>query len=451
MRSRKNSVGVVVSAILASTLFLVGAEALAQTETVLHSFASGPKDGYSASGLIMDSAGNLYGTTRYGDEKEVNGIAFELSPSAGGTWTETALHIFTGGTDGLEPVASLVLDAKGNLYGTTLQGGGGPCKNSQNGPLIGCGTVFELSPGAGGVWTEKILYAFGFKADDSFWPYSNLVLDAAGNLYGTTSLGGTVDGEDYCVMYGNTSVGCGTAFELRPNKNGTWSEEIIHNFGGAIDGGADGAIPDAGLVFDSAGNLYGTTRLGGMEGCGGFGRLPYCGVLFELTPVASKGWREGILPSPGFWYQTGLAVDSAGNVFGSGWDGFGSCGYDYGVGTGGAFEISPAGGGTWTESGIGDFGCGSTPSPLIFDSKGNVYGTTDATNNDGGENYPDTIYEASRGSSGDWQVTILYQFTAATDGLGPTGGLVRDAAGNLYGTTQGGGTHNKGVVFKLTP
>jgi uncharacterized repeat protein (TIGR03803 family) len=141
-----------------------------------------------------------------------------------------------------------------------------------------------------------------------------------------------------------------------------------------------------------------------------------------------------------------------GNVFGTAWDGAGGgCEDDYGEGDGGATEISPAGGGTWTESTIGAFGCESNPSPLIFDSEGNVYGTTDATSPSGGEIYPASIYEASRGSSGTWQVTILYQFTAAANGSGPAGGLVRDAAGNLYGTTQGGGTKNKGVAFKLTP
>jgi uncharacterized repeat protein (TIGR03803 family) len=277
------------------------------------------------------------------------------------------------------------------------------------------------------------------------WPYSNLVFNAAGNLYGTTSLGGSIDNQYDCFMYGNTHVGCGTVFELRPNKNGTWSEEAIHNFGD------DGSMPYAGLVLDSAGNLYGTTYSGGQMGCGGEGRFPNCGVLFELTFVAGKGWRESTLPPAGFWYSTSLSVDSAGNVYGSAWDGLDSCGYDFGVGAGGAFEMSPAGGGKWTESTISGFGCASDPSPLIFDSEGNVYGTTDATNNDGGENYPASIYEASRGSSGAWQVTILYQFTVSVNGGQPSGGLVRDAAGNLYGTTQLGGTHGKGVVFKLTP
>jgi uncharacterized repeat protein (TIGR03803 family) len=445
MRSKKNPVVVVVSAIFAVSLSLAGPSAFAQTLTVLHNFQNDPADGFVPSGLVMDSSGNLYGVTRYGDANYYNGIAFELSPSAGGTWTETVLHTFTGGTDGSQPVANLVLDAKGNLYGTTLYGGGGPCKTSQNAPIVGCGTVFELSPGAGGVWTEKILYAFGFKTDDGMWPYSNLVFNAAGNLYGTTSLGGSIDNQYDCFMYGNTHVGCGTVFELRPNKNGTWSEEAIHNFGD------DGSMPYAGLVLDSAGNLYGTTYSGGQMGCGGEGRFPNCGVLFELTFVAGKGWRESTLPPAGFWYSTSLSVDSAGNVYGSAWDGLDSCGYDFGVGAGGAFEMSPAGGGKWTESTISGFGCASDPSPLIFDSEGNVYGTTDATNNDGGENYPASIYEASRGSSGAWQVTILYQFTVSVNGGQPSGGLVRDAAGNLYGTTQLGGTHGKGVVFKLTP
>jgi uncharacterized repeat protein (TIGR03803 family) len=227
------------------------------SEKVLHSFND--TDGaYSSAGLIFDKNGNLYGTTLeggdYGCSASGCGTVFELTPTAGGGWTETVLLNFNG-SDGSGPQAGLIFDAAGNLYGTTV-GGGTNC------PPFGCGTVFELTPTAGGGWTEKVLHSFG-NGTDGANPFAGLIFDAAGNLYGTTYGGGT---------YRCGASGCGTAFELTPAAGGSWTETVLYSF----SRGNDGFEPEAGLIFDSAGNLYGTTAVGGTyDG----------GTVFELTPV----------------------------------------------------------------------------------------------------------------------------------------------------------------------
>jgi uncharacterized repeat protein (TIGR03803 family) len=433
MRSRKKFAGVVL-AVVASSLTMVG-DAAAQTEAVLYNFSAA--DGYPLSGVIRDAAGNLYGTTSDGPTFR-GGTVFKLTPGAGGTWTHTVLHSFTGGTDGFEP-AGLVLDAAGNLYGTTAEGGGGSCARART--VVGCGTVFELSPGVGDVWTEKILHVFGIRAKDGVTPYSNLIFDSAGNLYGTTSLGGVINDDSNCEQYGtNVPAGCGTVFELKPAKNGAWNEQILHNFGYS----PDGQIPVTGVTFDASGNLYGTTSSGGRAVCGENGKMAICGTIFELIPEGASGWKEKqlILGDQGFFAN--LAIDPAGNLYVAA-DSGGGCGNDYNLGCGITFELPP------TEHGetIGDFGAASDPSPLILDPQGNVYGTADNILNE--DIHQAIVYEASQNSSGSWAFTPLYFFNSALSGAGPSGGLVRDDAGNLYGTTRYGGKHNLGVVFELTP
>jgi uncharacterized repeat protein (TIGR03803 family) len=211
---------------------------------------------------------------------------FELTPTAGGGWTEKVLHSFTLNTgDGVGPQAGLVIDAAGNLYGTTVGGG-----------AFDRGSVFELTPGAGGTWTETVLYSFGGGV-----PQGSLILDAAGNLYGTTYVGG---------VYGNG----GTVFELRPKAGGGWTKKVLHSFN--PNNGKDGHNPVAGLIFDTAGNLYGTTYGGGAH-CTG------CGTVFELTRTAGGGWKEKILHSfshnsnDGFDPVAGLILDAAGNLYGT--------------------------------------------------------------------------------------------------------------------------------------
>src|ERR1039458_6939697 len=180
------------------------------------------------------------------------GTVFELTPQAGGGWTETVIHSFGSGTDGAGPWAGLIFDAAGNLYSTTKGGG------TYNG-----GTVFELTPQAGGGWTEQVLHSFQGGADGA-QPYAGLIFDAAGNLYGTTYFGGA---------YGYY----GTVFDLTPAAGGTWTEKVLYNFSGF----PDGINPVGGLIFDGTGNLYGTTYLGGTYGKG---------TLFELTPAGGGTW-----------------------------------------------------------------------------------------------------------------------------------------------------------------
>jgi uncharacterized repeat protein (TIGR03803 family) len=215
------------------------------TEKVLHRFAGESGDGYRPDGgLIMDGAGNLYGTTSFGGSY-VWGTVFELVNS-GGTYTEKILHSFGGSsTDGQIPFGSLVMDAGGNLYGITEEGGGADdC----------CGTVFELMNSAG-TYTEKILHVFNEGTGDGEDPTAGLIMDASGNLYGTTGYGGAS---------GNCQGGCGAVYEL-VNSSGNYTEQLLYSFTG---GSTDGADPYAGLIMDSSGNLYGTTANGGVSNAG---------------------------------------------------------------------------------------------------------------------------------------------------------------------------------------
>jgi uncharacterized repeat protein (TIGR03803 family) len=248
------------------------------TETVLYSFTGGTDGAYPAAGVIFDQAGKLYGTT--------SSSVFELSPPAqrGGAWTFTLLHTFKCCTrDGWNSLAGLVMDQDGNLYGTTEWGG---FYKSDYCVYLGCGTVFKVSPPGtlGGSWKEEVLYRFtgdtnGFT--DGFVPFAGITLDHAGNLYGTTYSGGTLGG--------------GTVFQLAPpaQRDGTWTETILHNFSYSA---TDGAAPVASLIFDQAGNLYSTARFGG-NSCYFNGAQYGCGVVFELSPPAGRGgtWTENVL------------------------------------------------------------------------------------------------------------------------------------------------------------
>ena len=222
--------------------------------------------------------------------------------------TEKVLHDFTNVRGGAIPVG-VILDDSGNLYGTTFDGGGADgtgCGGS------GCGTVFELTPKAGGGWTEKVLHSFSEKDPVGFNPSSGVIFDSSGNLYGTTSGGGR-----FGCGYGGTL--CGTVFELTPKAGGGWTEKLLHSF---KPDGKDGQNPRAGLIFDTSGNLYGTTWYGGSGSCydgNGHG----CGTVFELAPRASGGeWKEKILCSfngngkDGVWPNGGLIFDKSGNLYG---------------------------------------------------------------------------------------------------------------------------------------
>jgi uncharacterized repeat protein (TIGR03803 family) len=227
------------------------------TENTLYSFA-GLDGEYPESSVAFDSAGDIFGTTTGGGTNESNGTVFELIPS-GGSWTEKILYTFTGGNDSAFPAAGVIMDKKGNLYGTTTGVGSGN------------GTVYEMVHSGAGTWSEKILYAFAGGNDGSS-PSDQLVWDAVGNLYGTTNSGG-----------GNTPLcGCGTVFELSPSGGG-WTENVLYRFAG----GADGSGPIAGVIFDAKGHLYGTT-VGGDN----------AGTVFRLKHTA-QGWIENTVSFTG--------------------------------------------------------------------------------------------------------------------------------------------------------
>ena len=379
MRNKKPSVGLMAAlTIFTFTLFLSGTRAVAQ-EKVLLNFSG--KNGDAPYGsLILDAAGNLYGTTIDGGGDV--GAVFELTPTGGGAWTEKLLRSFHGGPDdGAVPLAGLIFDAAGNLYGTTAAGGtGSSCGFS------GCGTVFELTPAASGLWTRKILYSFGENSKDGFEPFGSLIFDAHGNIYGTTYGGGGVAQ----VCSNSSATGCGTVFELTPKAGGGWAEKVIHNF---TNNGKDGFLPFSSLIFDAAGNLYSTTGEGGIGGssCNSSG----CGTVFELTRRAGGGWAEKVIHNftnngkDGFQPIAGLIFDAAGNLFGAT-----SFGGTYAKGT--VFKLSPATGGSWAETVLHSFGNGNDgrgpESTLILDAAGNLFGPTLG----GGTYAKGTVFEIKR-------------------------------------------------------
>jgi uncharacterized repeat protein (TIGR03803 family) len=335
------------------------------------------------------------------------------------TWaaTETVLHsVNPKFTDGADPYAGLIFDAAGHLYGTTAEGG-----------TYGRGTVFELTPQAGGDWVEQVLYNFENNGIDGSGPIGSLIFDAAGNLYGTTIFGGTSN--------------WGTVFELTPKAGGDWRERVLHNFKHR----SHGVYPAAGLIFDAAGNLYGTTEEGGT-----YGR----GTVFELTAQAGGGWTERVLHdfnkngTDGVDLDNGsLIFDGAGNLYGTTLHGG-----TYGRGT--VFELTPQAGGGWREQVLLSFsgrqkGGAVLHCALIFDGAGNLYGTTFY----GGTQDAGTVFELTPQAGGGWTEQVLYSFDYddKSQSVPQPSGLVLDAAGNLYGITAYGGAQGAGTVFELTP
>ena len=319
------------------------------------------------------------------------------------------------GTNGNGPIAGLISDAQGNFYGTTDTGG-----------TSNFGTVYKLSQGTGGSWTETVLHNFTNDGHDGTHPFGQLVFDGQGNLYGTTYRGGAHD--------------FGTVFELSPAQGGSWTESILHNFSTVANVG-DGSFPEAGLIFDGQGNLYGTTYGGGTHGSG---------TVFELTPNGNGTWTKHTLRSfgggtDGANPNSNLIFDAQGNLYGTSY-----AGGRNNVGT--VYELSPNGSGGWTERLLHSFALGAdgsypVESALIFDSQGNLYGTT----SQGGTHAKGTVYKLTPNGSGGWTTSILHSFGSGTDGVNPFSGLTMDGQGNLYGTTFNGGSANFGTVFKLTP
>ena len=289
--------------------------------TLLYSFGADPSEGLRPlAGVVRDAAGNLYGTLQEGgsyattcpisDKTNLGcGTVFELSPVGGGQWTEQTLYMFQGGQDGEDPESGLVLDASGNLYGSTLAGGTSGCKLDAD---TGCGTVFELAQ-TGGAWTETIIYTFDKDGFEGAYP-SGVTFDADGNLYGTTEYGGSGGWAGYC---GNRlPFACGVVFELSPSQ-GSWNETIIHYFrGNQVNHLTDGYRCMAKPTFDASGRLVGTTSYGGSnQGLDGWG------VAFRLTPGPNGKWGEEhfnfISKNSGAYFpEYPLISDDAGNVYG---------------------------------------------------------------------------------------------------------------------------------------
>ncbi|MGA2694694.1 MAG: choice-of-anchor tandem repeat GloVer-containing protein [Terriglobales bacterium] len=340
------------------------------------------------------------------------------------------LHSFVGGADGSAPVASLVLDAQGNLYGTTMNGGSN--KTCIYGAQIGCGVVFELTAPSrpGRSWKETILYRFKGGADGAE-PRAGLIFDQAGNLYGTTGEGGNLNVSQ--CSDGHTNVGCGVVFELSPQQGGGWEESVIYTFGGITDG----ATPLGNLIFDSLGNLFGTTNVGGGgSGCSS-GSLIGCGTVFELTPIGSGGWNEqtlyqfqGNFTDAGLPFA-GVVMDPSGNLYGSGVTGGDAL-------NGAVFElIAPTEkDGTWTQQILYSFTSPGQPrAGVVFDITGNLYGATGQ--GDG------TVFELMPSLDG-WAEIQLYAFGQKT--TAPWSSLLIDGAGNLYGAALGSAC---GAIYRL--
>jgi len=393
--------------------------AQAQTYTILHNFSGGADGAYPIAGLTTDAAGNLYGTTFYGgcngltcggECTEGCGSVFKLTPK-GSAWVFNSLYTFRGGDDGADPAGNVIFGPDGSLYGATANG------------VPNNGTVYNLKPfptpckAAPCPWQQTVLYSFTAGADGAF-PYSSLIFDQAGNIYGTADSGG--------------SYGEGVVYQLAPRSGGGYTDSTLHSFSGT-----DGGYPSAGLIFDNSGNLYGTTVYGGSSGLG---------TVFELSPSGSA-WTEKALysfqgGSDGRRPVAGVVFDASGNLYGATADD------RHGGGDGTVFKLTPSNGG-WTYSLVYSFtgtpGCGPVAT-LAIDGAGNLYGTTPCNGANGAGN----VFELAP-SDGGWTYRSLYDFTGGSDGGDAQSKVVLDGSGNLYGTALDGGSHGAGVVWEITP
>jgi len=385
--------------------------AQAQTYTILHNFLGEPDGALPQSGLTMDAAGNLYGTTFLGG---FSGRSCDLGCSTvfrlvhkGSGWVYSTLYAFQGFDDGEDPDGNVIFGPDGSLYGATSNG------------LPNNGTVYNLKPpptschAARCPWTETVLFRFDVNKNGAFPDY--ITFDRAGNIYGTAQQGGP--------------GGNGLVYELTPS-GGSWTQTILNAFLG-------GGSPQGGVILDQAGNLYGTAY------------IPNSGWVYKLT---NPGGQFQVLHrfnrNDGEDPLGGLIFDQAGNLYGGA-----LCGGTNLEGT--VYEISFSGGG-WTFATLYNFTqgdqnyCGGPYGALTMDAAGNLYGTTHS----GGIYERGSVFKLTPSASG-WNYTSLYDFCPdgfpCPDGDYPFGNVVIDSAGNLYGTTSNGGQTNNGVVWKVTP
>ena len=398
----------------------------ASREKVIYSFKGIPDGANPLSDLIIDSAGNLYGTTANGGSAGPGcfgatcGTVFELKRSADG-WDEEVLYRFAGGKDGGTPKAGLVFDDSGNLYGTTAQGG----------DAYRDGTVFRLTPNLRGGWTESVIYKFDFYGGSGRNPQSDLIFDAQGNLYGTTPAGAT----------GSCDEGCGAVFKLTPRSDGSWTETTIYSF----QGPPGGAVPSSGLTLQS-GKFYGVTQQGGTGRCAIF---LGCGTAYELAPNSQTGWTEttvhSFLPGGGSakYPSGGMLFDNTGRLFGTSTAG--------GDGLGTLFQLLRTDKRGWQEKDIHIFygdPDGQVPlGKLVTDATAHLYGVTQS---DGIFDGFGLVFELEQSTSR-WKETILHRFRGSPDGSTPAAGLVFDSQGHLYGSTSAGGSNGFGTVYEIVP
>jgi uncharacterized repeat protein (TIGR03803 family) len=382
-----------------SNSFVVSLWSFVLLHSFLGPFAGAPKGAQPVAGVTMDSAGNAYGTTFSGGECNSYvrsslgcGVVFKVDPAG----NETVLYSFTGGADGDSPTAGVIRDSTGNLYGTTQWGGirEGSCKDPG-----GCGVVFKLDPGG----NETVLYRFTGGADGGY-PRGGVILDSAGNLYGTTSAGG--------INY----PGPGVVFKLDTTGHYT----VLYSF----TGGADGGDPGGSLARDSAGNLYGATGLYGSNE-----------VVYKLDPA---GNYTALYTFTGGANPNGVILDPAGNLYGT-TSGGGT------VGAGVAYKLDTTGLYTVLYNFTGEAD-GSSPSSLIRDSAGNLYGTTSGGGSAPSPSGYGVVFKLD--PTNGYHYKLLFTFTDG-DGANPSGGVIRDLTGNLYGTTVNGGARGLGTVYKL--